>query len=442
MAGQDVIAGLLSLRSVRQRAWLLAPALRANTLSHFHVSLSHLESGVLPAVVDSIRDYVGTRPLSSIPPHGRWQHFSAGSIPRLDNLVARWQADRVSPELIVKRVIDLTVVSVLLDAGAGDEWKYVEDGREYNRSEGLAVASFHMFASGLFSSDDNDPFRVDAQGLESLTTARLAMGLQITSTNLMAGLHGRADLLRDLVTVLGSSEYFGNEARPGGMVTYLGLGEESLATHNSKAIDIKDLWDVLTLGLGAIWPCRTTVSDTNIGDAWHYPPISQMQVTGENRYTGTEAEDILPFHKLTQWLCYSILIPLKRLAGVTVAGEELLTGLPEYRNGGLFVDCGVLTLKQEDAERGLTRAKSQNRFADADVPLFEPKDEVIVEWRALTIVLLDMLLPLVNERLGEEMALAQMLEAGSWAAGRRVAAQKRPRTKGPPIGILSDGTVF
>lgn len=55
------------------------------------------------------------------------------------------------------------LVSVLLDAGAGNEWKYEVDGQTYARSEGLAVASYDMFVQGVFSDDPKDPFRVDGK---------------------------------------------------------------------------------------------------------------------------------------------------------------------------------------------------------------------------------------------------------------------------------------
>lgn len=105
------------------------------------------------------------------------------------------------------------------------------------------------------------------------------------------------------------------------------------------------------------------------------------------------------------------------------AGTELLTGLPEYRNGGLFVDLGVITLKPEDTERGLQNysdwcrrnGTKQNEVA----PMFEPSDDVVVEWRGVTVGFLDMLCADVNKALktelaGNEMTLPQLLEAGSW----------------------------
>lgn len=44
-------------------------------------------------------------------------------------------------------MIDLFLISVLLDAGAGTQWSYksTENGRIYRRSEGIAVASLEMF---------------------------------------------------------------------------------------------------------------------------------------------------------------------------------------------------------------------------------------------------------------------------------------------------------
>jgi hypothetical protein len=135
-----------------------------------------------------------------------------------------------------------------------------------------------------------------------------------------------------------------------------------------------------------------------------------------------EWETIVPFHKLTQWLCYSLMQPMSVLMHIHFAGAELMTGLPEYRNGGLFIDTGVLTLKPEQMKRGLDRFSAE---ADRNgqkcmevVPMFEASDDVVVEWRAVTVGFLDMLLAKVNTELGlsgeDALSLPQMLEAGSW----------------------------
>ncbi len=70
-------------------------------------------------------------------------------------------------------------------------------------------------------------------------------------------------------------------------------------------------------------------------------------------------------------------------------------------------------------------------------------DAFIVEWRALTVALLDELAPLVRSQLGlteQQMPLACVLEGGTWAAGRALAL--RLRGGAPPLNIQSDGTVF
>lgn len=88
---------------------------------------------------------------SNIPPHGRWQHFNAGGVPRLDSLIEQWKNDKVDEVEIARRVIDIIVVSVLLDAGAGDHWTFTEEnGVKIGRSEGLAVASLSAFDSDIF----------------------------------------------------------------------------------------------------------------------------------------------------------------------------------------------------------------------------------------------------------------------------------------------------
>jgi hypothetical protein len=135
----------------------------------------------------------------------------------------------------------------------------------------------------------------------------------------------------------------------------------------------------------------------------------------------------VPFHKLSQWLVYSLIEPLAA-GGFHVTGLDGLTGLAEYRNGGLFLDWGAIVAHDDDLLRR---------------PL-DPFGEPVVEWRALTVALLDRLADRVRHRLGRsaaEFPLAKVLEGGSWAAGREIAAEMRPGG-GPPLVIASDGTLF
>jgi hypothetical protein len=227
------------------------------------------------------------------------------------------------------------------------------------------------------------------------------------------------------------------------------------------------LWSVLIDGLAPVWPAsRTQIDNTSLGDAWPSTILSSSLLP-----TAAPWESILPFHKLTQWLCYSLMQPMTKLMNIHFAGAELMTGLPEYRNGGLFIDTGVLTLKPEDEKRGLEQFKSNSEMEGRKtlevVPMFRPDDDVVVEWRAVTVGFLDLLLEEINRALAlqgnERLTLPQMLEAGSWKVcvapllpfsifflliltckqgGREMAEISRPNTQCPPIAILSDGTVF
>ena len=307
---------------------------------------------------------------------------------------------------------DLAIISVLLDAGAGPGWRYREkDGTVSSRSEGLAIASLDMFAGGLFSASKDDPLRADAARLAEITARDLATGFQVHCDNPLVGLAGRVDLLNRLGRAcLAAPEVFAkcDNARPGALF-------DAFAQDASLPADA--ILSAVLAHLGPIWPSRLALAGVPLGDAWRHPQIHAADAT----------DGVVPFHKLSQWLSYSLIEPLQR-AGVAVADIDGLTGLPEYRNGGLFVDFDALVPKNADEARAPQTVDSA----------------FIVEWRALTVALLDEIAGLVREKLGmsaEQLPLARVLEGGTWAAGRRIAAQNRGDGS-PPLDIVSDGTVF
>jgi len=325
---------------------------------------------------------------AAIPFHSRWRHFEAGGHDRWVALAPRLAT--LPEEEIARRRIDLAVVSVLLDAGAGPAWSYREPGtgEAYARSEGLGVASFHMFAAGAFSRDaKGDPLRVDAGRLAALTPMDIAMGFQVKAHNALVGLEGRAALLRRLGGV--------GLDRPGALFDAIEKDGDTVKAASILAAVLDKL--------SPIWPLP-------MGDVWQHPTIGWV-----------------PFHKLSQWLSYSLVEPIEG-AGLKVVELDALTGLPEYRNGGLLVDAGAI------------RPKQSSLLTDT----FKAGDEPIVEWRALTVALLDQVAEHVRLHLGldaERLPLAKVLEAGTWFAGRTLAAERRPGG-GPPIAVESDGTVF
>lgn len=399
-------AALRTTVAVRERARQLLQRAREGGSRWFSV-----HDDALQAAAAEVADVTRTRyPDLRIPYHGRWRHFEAGGVDRKATLDVRLAA--LDGPARARVMIDLTVVSVLLDAGAGPDWQYREatSGQRFGRSEGLGVASWHAFVGGLFSSDTSRPLQVDAAGLRGLDAARLAEAYQVGPSNALVGLDGRVLLLHRLSEALaGRREVFGPQGRPGGLFDVLvGPGRGSVS-----AADI--LSQVLTCFSG-IWPADNAIGGHPLGDCWRH-----AAVTGTGLTRGW-----MPFHKLSQWLTYSLLEPFG-WAGVHVEGLDDLTGLPEYRNGGLLIDTGALRLR-DPALAGRT---------------WTVGDELVVEWRALTVALLDELAPLVRAQLGmdaEQMPLACVLEGGTWAAGRALA--QRLRGGLPPLTIVSDGTVF
>jgi Protein of unknown function (DUF1688) len=348
-----------------------------------------------------------------IPFHSRWRHFPAAA---LDPILAD-----LSGGARAKTQIDLVIPSVLLDAGAGDRWHYVDQfGHTWSRSQGLAVASLEMFAIGLFSHRGDR--ETTAQGLQQITLAQLGEAFQVSSTNPLVGLSGRLTLLHRLGAVMAAQpQTFGPAARLGNLLDgwqALAQNSSNPSSSSSSNLSATTILDTILTTLGDVWPSRQLYNGVNLGDVWTHPQL--VPLPGDDRA-------YIPFHKLSQWLTYSLLEPLAEL-GWTIAGIDQLTGLAEYRNGGLFVDLGWLRLRDP---------------AMAQVP-YPPDATIIVEWRGLTIHLLDLLADRLRQRWGldaVQLPLAKVLQGGTWQAGRAIAEQLRP-DGGPPIGLLSDGTVF
>jgi Protein of unknown function (DUF1688) len=230
----------------------------------------------------------------------------------------------------------------------------------------------------------------------------------------LPGIDGRLALLQRLGDVVASNEGVfasADSPRPGGLFDHLmGLAE------GNRIAAPRILTEILH-HLGPIWPSRLQLGGVALGDCWWHPAIESNDGTS----------GLVPLHKLSQWLTYSLLEPLSA-AGLQVVDVDGLTGLAEYRNGGLMIDTGVLALR-DAAAAGVAH--------DVGSPL-------VVEWRALTVALLDRLAEQVRSRLNVDalaLPLGKILQGGSWAAGRQLAARLRA-DGAPPLQIRSDGTVF
>jgi hypothetical protein len=380
--------------TIRERSANVLDAAEAGRTRHFSVDRTRL-----PACAELVAGVTRRRyPSLAIPYHSRWRHFEAGGIDRGAEL-DRMLFGRGAHDAALAR-IDLAVVSVLLDAGAGAAWTYVEPetGERYSRSEGLGVASFRAFMAGTFSSTRGDRFRADAQALVSTDAAALARMFQASDRNPIVGLEGRAALLRRLGAAIGE--------RPSAPFASL--------VERRGDVAAAEILGVLLEHTSDIWPQGLALDGVALGDVWAHPHAGGRGATA----------GYVPFHKLSQWLAYSLFEPIER-AGNRVVAQDALTALPEYRNGGLLLDAGVLALRHP--------AEATRRHAVGG--------ELVVEWRALTVALIDALADLVRARLDRPgLSLACILEGGTWAAGRELARSLRGGE--PPLSIDSDATVF
>ena len=401
---------LLSAQAVRTRAQRMLALGLEDRLPNFRVDLTQLDDAAELVIATMHKAY----PSLDIPFHSRWRHFVVDGIDRFDEIAKT--ASFIDRAARARAEFDLAIVSVFLDAGAGMQWRYFDapSGEHIGRSEGLALASLDMFARGVFSADPADPLRVDAAVLARLTPAQLFEGFQVTDDNPLVGFEGRAALLRALGNLVADNAgvFARNDtARPGGLFDHLvGLAE-------GGAIGAPEILAELLHELGPIWPSRITLGGIPLGDCWRHPAIT----------TSDPTSGLVPLHKLSQWLAYSLIEPLQR-AGLAVTKIDGLTGLAEYRNGGLFVDMGVIILREQ--------SQSASKY--------DVGSALVVEWRALTIALLDKLAFAVQKKLNkeaDELPLAKILEGGTWSAGRAIARERREDGT-PPIKTLSDGTVF
>jgi hypothetical protein len=374
MPAAGALARLLTAEAVRQRADELYEIGLKDGLPHFRLRPERIE-----AAAELVAQVTRERyPDLKVPLHSRWRHFEVDG----RDLAAEAFAGLAGGSLLRARV-RFAAISVLLDAGAGPDWRFDDaaTGRRYARSEGLAVASLRGFGHGI-----------DDLALAALDSASLARLYQVRPDNPLPGLDGRARLLN------------------------AGLHDDLVGLARGGRIAARDILLAVLEAFNDIWPSGLIVDGVPLGDVGRHSALRRADAT----------DGLLPFHKLSQWLSYSLVEPL-RAAGIVVTGLDGLTGLAEYRNGGLFLDAGVL----EPRDPGLSRRR---RAAG---------DEAVVEWRALTVALLDRIAEPVRRRLGLDAAalpLAAILQGGTWAAGRRLAEELRQGR--PPLDIASDGTLF
>ena len=253
-------AALRTTTAIRERAQYLLNRARAGDSLWFSV-----DDDSMPAAAAEVADVTRARyPDLRIPYHSRWRHFEAGGVDRKAELDVRLAAEDAQAR--ARAMIDLAVVSVLLDAGAGPDWHYLEatTGQRFSRSEGLGVASWHAFCGGVFSGDAAYPLQVDAAGLRNLSVERLAEVFQCAPANPLVGLEGRVMVLRLLGDALASQpEVFGSQGRPGGLFDL----------RDATRIAAHDILSQILASLSGIWLAANSIGHEALGDCWRHDAV-------------------------------------------------------------------------------------------------------------------------------------------------------------------------
>ncbi len=295
----------------------------------------------LPVTADFVAGVVRDRYPTLRPPfHARWRHFVFEG-KDLWGAIAAGRAWRDSAPAAVasggaavraggggdaaaRAAFDLAITSVLLDAGAGPEWRYRDSatGLTAVRSEGLALASLRWFERGGSSDDPHDPLRADAAALCRLDARAVDEAFQSREGNLLQGAAGRAALLNRLGSaMLDRPDLFA----PGRLAAARWIVRCAVGTPPDRTADSpprpfsRSSWRASDRS-GRTGRCWMAVP---LGDCWPHPALRGPR----------PADGFVPLHKLSQWLAYSLIEPLEN-AGLTVVDVGGLTGLAEYRNGG------------------------------------------------------------------------------------------------------------
>lgn len=401
----DPVAYLRGTRAIRERCAELYQQGLAGTLDHFHVRPERLDGIVSFVKIDTLSNY----PDLQVPHHSRWRHFNGGEIDRATAISDLLK--ELNPRERCRAKVELSLLSALLDVDPGNRWTFrdVDTSMRNKGSEGLALAAVYGFWEGAFG----DPLSATSTRLKEFSSDDLARTFQLSSDNQIVRPDARHAILNSLGRIIETRRelFKGSPGRLGGIL------ESVLAAGDGKGVDASAILAVLLDAFADLWGSGVKIAGRQMGDVWKH---SKVGGAGDTR-------GIVPIHRVAQWMVYSLVEPLADF-GITVRKVEELTGLADYSNGGLFLDGGVLTPKDPSALGAIHSVSS----------------EFVVEWRALTVALLDETAKRLPAALGKgsnEFPLSKVLQGGTWSAGRKFAAGRRSDGT-PPIKVESDGTIF
>ncbi len=403
--GELAAEALRNPLAVRERCGQLLARARRGESPWFTVHEDALDALAGP-VADRLQQLSASGPLR-LPSF--WRLLEAGGIDRrarLRDLLSAW-----TPGEHAHALVDLAMIGVLLGDDPGPEWHYTEPatGRAYTGAQGLALATFHAFCAGLFSSHPRRATQADRLGLRALPRDRLAQALQVSGANPVAHLDARCVRLRRLGELMGEMpQVFGAEGRPGALFDLL-IGAYGLGVPHTADLDAGDLLAQLLISLSGLWADGPQLGGVPLGDC-----VPHRAVRGPG-----DSDGWLPLHTLMQRLALSLLEPFE-WSGVEIRGELGLTGLADEPPAHALLQAGVLQWR--DPALGTHRWRRD--------------EEPLAEWRGLTVALLDELDARMDRRAGRRHAGRQdreaatariwLLAGGPWQAPSDLAQQWRP----------------
>ncbi len=382
--GEIAATMLRTTQAVRERCGQLLARAREGHAGHFAIDAQALEAATRSACAR-----IRHQPSFPYPPlFGLWRGLQAGGIHRIAGL-----EDLMTPLSPAQRTharIDLTVTAALVGGAPGDAWSYTEasTGQVLHGADGLGVATLHAFAAGLFSSDPECPWQADARGLRALLTDHLALALQVSETNPLPDLQARTIRLRRFGEWLsGQPEVYGDPGRPAGLFDII-ISPYGHGVPHTADVHVHDILSQLLVTLSGLSPASPRIGSVPLGDCGRHPAVQGPGASG----------GWVPLHAALQGLAASLVAPFA-WGGVQVRGLASLTAAADAALGELLLDRQVLRLRDPQAAR--VEGK--------------PGDPLTVEWRALTVALLDVMTDRARDLLGLEadalpaIRLAQVL---------------------------------
>ena len=393
---------------------------RAAGSTHFAIDLSPARRGRRARRRASRASAIRPR---AIPSHSRWRHFDAGGVDRLAEL-ERAARRRSTPTERARARIDLVVDqrAARRRRRAALALRRAGHRRDVRALRGPGGGELpRCSCAGAFSADPATPLRVDADGAGARRRGRLgAASSRCRATIRWSGSTGRAALLRRLgarAAARGPSLRCRRRA-PGRTCSTL-LRARARARRGVAARATSCARCSIGLRPDLAGPTAAATAST-LGDVWPHPARRRRRAR----------RGLVPFHKLSQWLAYSLLEPLER-AGVR--GDRTSTRSPAWPSTATAACCSTPACS--------CRAPRRRRCAS----VHRSGDELVVEWRALTVALLDRARRRACARaLGAPRASCRW-RASSKAAPGPPAASSRPsaaRRRRRRIRVASDGTVF